>query len=219
VKTTTERILDAAEHEFATNGYDAASLSLIAAHVQIRVPSLYKHFANKRDLYLAVAQRLLDPYVVLLDRALQVPTDAATAEHNLLAVASHYLETPNLARLVQHAALAGGEPLELLVTRWHGPLFRRATELTRGPGGPLALVIAFHSMMSGYVTMAGLHARLIGADPLGPRAIAAQLALMRGLVGALWASGPTPPAPRASAGTRRGSSTRGRPRAPRPRSR
>src|SRR5262245_45054789 len=103
MKTTAERILDAAETEFARQGYDAASLTDIAAHAGIPVPSLYKHFASKRALYLAVAHRLLDPYVVLLGGALGVPGDAAEAERNLLAVAEHYFETPNLARLVQHA--------------------------------------------------------------------------------------------------------------------
>jgi len=213
MKPTAERILDAAETEFARKGYDAASLTDIAAHVGIRVPSLYKHYAGKRDLYVAVAHRLLDPYVELLDGALGIPDDAAEAERNLLAVAEHYFETPNLARLVQHAALAGGEALDLLVDHWHAPLFERAAELTANArvdaARALAMVVAFHSMMSGYVTMASLHAKLIGRDPLGRPAIAAQLELMRGLVAGIW-TGPPATGGRRAAPARRPAARRSR---------
>ena len=41
-------------------------------------------------------------------------------------------------------------------------------------------------MMSGYVTMASLHARLTGGSPLGARAIQNQLELMRRMAGELW---------------------------------
>jgi len=189
-RPTAERILDAAERQFARHGYAGTSLGTIAAAVRIRVPSLYKHFTSKRQLFVAVLQRLLDPYVELLHRVLTVPTDPAEAERNLVAVMTHYLETPNLARLIQHAALAGGEPLRLVVDRWYAPLFRRAAELAAPSPGPgddaLALVVAFHSMMSGYVTMAALHARLTGGDPLGREGKAAQLGLMSELARHVW---------------------------------
>ncbi|MFO0692106.1 MAG: TetR/AcrR family transcriptional regulator [Polyangiales bacterium] len=192
-RSTTERILDAAEVRFARSGYDATSLGDIADDVGIRTPSLYKHFESKRDLYVAVVERLLSPYFELLDRLLTVPEDAEQAEKNLFAVTRFYLETPNLARVVQHAALAGGEELELLVERWYLPLFRRATQLTETAPllageakKALSVVIAFHSMMSGYVTMAPLHARLMGRDPGSKAAIDEQLELMHGLSALLW---------------------------------
>lgn len=192
-RSTSDRILDAAEQRFARRGYDATSLGDIADDVGIRAPSLYKHFASKRDLYAAVVDRLLAPYFELLDRLLVVPEDLEQAETNLLSVARHYLETPNLARLVQHAALAGDEALDLIVQRWYGPLFKRSAELTEGApllGGEshraIAVVVAFHSMMSGYVTMAPLHARLMGRDPGSEDAIRDQLELMRGVSALLW---------------------------------
>jgi TetR/AcrR family transcriptional regulator len=192
---TAARILDAAEAHFAQHGYDATSLADIADDVRIRAPSLYRHFASKRDLYVAVLERLLAPYFELLGRLLGVPADVTQADHNLVAVVRHYLETPRLAQLVQHAALSGDEELELLVEKWYRPLFRRAAELTpSAPAQALALVVAFHSMMSGYVTMAPLHARLTGRDPHGREAIAAQIELMRHLARELWRAGAaTPP--------------------------
>src|SRR6266508_1570764 len=91
-KATTDRILDAAEIRFAQRGYEATSLADIADDVEIRTPSLYKHFASKRDLYLAVLERLLDPYFELLGKLLTPPRDAREAEANLVAVVTHYMQ-------------------------------------------------------------------------------------------------------------------------------
>jgi AcrR family transcriptional regulator len=192
-KSTAERILDAAEQQFAAVGYAATSLADIADAVGVRQPSLYSHFASKRDLYVAVMRRLLDPYFELLGELLQAPVDAAQAERNLDAVLTHYVRTPNLARLVQYAALAGGEELDLLVERWYAPLFTRAAELTRDAKlprharrtNPVSLVVAFHSLMSGYITMAPLHQRLAGPDA---QALAPLAELMRSLARTLWST-------------------------------
>jgi AcrR family transcriptional regulator len=183
---TADRILDAAEARFAAKGFDATSLGDIADDVGIRAPSLYKHFASKQELWEAVLARLLDPYVELLGKLLVVPGNAAEAEANLDAVLEHYLATPRLAELVQHAALAGGAQVELLVQRWYGPLFKRASQLTQGTD-PTLTVLAFHSLMSGYVTMAGLHRKLLGKDPRKPAARAAFAQVMKRMVRGLWA--------------------------------
>jgi AcrR family transcriptional regulator len=193
-RSTVEKLLDAAEERFARNGYEATSLGDIAADVRIRAPSVYKHFASKRDLYEAVLKRLLDPYVALLGELL---TAAETPEHagrNVQAVFDHYANTPNLARLVQYAALSGGEELELLVKRWYAPLFARAGTLSakaprlgkKQQRDVFAIVTLFHAMLSGYVTLAPLHARLTGEDPLGRAARARHAALLRAVARGLW---------------------------------
>jgi AcrR family transcriptional regulator len=193
-QSTADRILDAAEARFAERGFSATSLGEIADDVGIRTPSLYKHFADKKDLYQAVLARLLDPYVEMLERLLVAPSDAGQAQRNLEAVVQHYYERPNLARLVQHAALAGGDEIDMMMKRWFDPFFRRAAQLTpalpslrrRAPQQRLFLVMAFHNLMSGYVTMAPLHRRLLGEDPLGKRARTRHLAFLKDLAGALW---------------------------------
>src|SRR5256885_3316521 len=129
-KSTVERILDAAEAGFAARGYSATSVGEIADAVGIRGPSLYKHFATKKHLYKAVMKRLLDPYFEMLATLLTVPHDAKEAQRNLETVVTHYYATPNLARLMQHAALAGGDEVETLMKEWVNPFFRRATQLT-----------------------------------------------------------------------------------------
>jgi AcrR family transcriptional regulator len=194
---TAERIIDAAERHFATHGYAATSLNDIADDVGIRTPSLYKHFASKRELYRAVLGRLLDPYVSLLGGLLVPAEDAAQAEANLAAVLDHYLRTPRLASLVQHAALGDGEELELVVAR-HRPLFARATRLSRRvpgqPQDPAQLVMTFHALISGYVTLAPFHARLTGKDPLAPAALAGFRALTQRLARGLWGARGAAPA-------------------------
>jgi len=197
-----ERILDAAESAFAARGFDGASLGDVADAVGIRPPSLYKHFAGKQALFEAVLQRLLDPYFEALEHSLQLPTGPGEADANLRQIVARYWRTPNLARLVQQAALAGGDQLDLLVERWYGPLFERAARFSVVPvttrGRPprrgsaqhtraMRLALTFHAFMSGYVTLAPLHARLLGEDPLSPLALEQQAAMLRLLVSASWA--------------------------------
>jgi AcrR family transcriptional regulator len=64
-----ERILDAAEEVFAERGFDAASLGDVADRVGIRPQAIYNHFSGKRELYAAVLERLLGPFLALLDEA------------------------------------------------------------------------------------------------------------------------------------------------------
>jgi hypothetical protein len=121
-------------------------------------------------MYTAVLERLLAPHVETMHALLVRPKDHAEATRNLAAVVGLYFGHPNLARLVQHAALAGGPELDVIVERWYGPLLARAAELTPGTSvgehdvAPEAVVVAVHAMMSGLVTLAPLHARS-GAPP------------------------------------------------------
>ncbi len=195
-RSTRERILDAAEARFAEKGFGATALGEIAEDVGIRTPSLYKHFEGKQALYDAVMERLLSPFVATLSELLERPLSPEQAESNLLAIASLYNRTPNLARLVQHAALAGGEEVDRLMTRFFAPIFVRAMELTtdtpylegKDVRAALRIVVGFHSLISGYVTLAPLHARLLGEDPLGEESLAGQRDFLRLASRALWKS-------------------------------
>jgi AcrR family transcriptional regulator len=195
-RPTAESILNAAEKQFAERGYSATSLVEIAEKVGIRTPSIYKHFDSKKTLYKAVMKRLLDPYFELLETLLIAPADAKQAQKNLETVARHYYQTPNLARLVQHAALAGGEEVELLMKEWFSPFFRRAAQLSlktpavrrTDPRNVVFLVMAFHDMLSGYVTMAPIHARLLGEDPLDEEARERHIAFLKRLAKVLWSA-------------------------------
>lgn len=54
--STKERILEEALSLFAQRGYDGTGVDLIAKHVGIKGPSLYKHFTGKEDIMNSLIQ-------------------------------------------------------------------------------------------------------------------------------------------------------------------
>ena len=56
--STKERIRTEALHLFAQYGYDAISVAQIAKAVGIQAPSLYKHYASKEDIFLAIIKEM-----------------------------------------------------------------------------------------------------------------------------------------------------------------
>lgn len=61
------RILDAAQHVFAAEGYHGATIDRIAARAQMSQPNLHNYFKTKADLYAAVLERTLDVWLGLVD--------------------------------------------------------------------------------------------------------------------------------------------------------
>jgi TetR/AcrR family transcriptional regulator len=61
------RILDAAQHVFAAEGYHGATIDRIAARAEMSQPNLHNYFKTKADLYAAVLERTLDVWIGLVD--------------------------------------------------------------------------------------------------------------------------------------------------------
>lgn len=178
---TRERILDAAEELFAAGGYRATSVVQIAEAVGIRGPAIYKHFASKADLYEAVVRRLYSP---LRDRLLVAADDELRSAEMVDMLVRYHVDNPNLPRLIQQATLADDIELHALVEDWYEPLFSRIGQTNDTPG----LAMALHSMLLGYITLAPLHRRVFGVDPLEPDAIDEQLRLLA----QLWSGAASP---------------------------
>jgi AcrR family transcriptional regulator len=186
---TADRILDAAEQVFAERGYDAASLGAVADRVGIRPQAIYNHFKGKWALYVAVLERLLDPFLAILDRAVNAPPSPRRGDESLAAEIAFHARNPNLARLIQYATLAGGDQLELLLSRWYRPFFQRALLLApeknaivqKNPALLPWLVTGFHNLVLGYATMAPLTRELLGVDPFSPQAVARQTEFLQQL--------------------------------------
>jgi len=184
-RPTAERILDAAEDLFAEKGYSATSLGEVADKVGIRSPSLYNHFRNKEALYNAVLDRLLEDFAAPLR---ELREGAVTRERILrwleIIVRKHH-ERPNLARLLQHAALSGGPQTGELIDRLFSPMFdpnqTGNTDMASWRVGPELqpwAVMALNNMVMSYITMAPMYRDLLGEDPFGREALDKQLALI-----------------------------------------
>ncbi len=67
---TRQAILDAAERVFYERGVSQTTLADIAAAAGVTRGAIYWHFANKRDVYEALIQRLVDPIEARLTETL-----------------------------------------------------------------------------------------------------------------------------------------------------
>ena len=184
-KPTAERILDAAEDLFAEKGYSATSLGDVADRVGIRSPSLYNHFRNKEALYSAVLERLLDAFTAPLAELNQSEITKEQIFQWLETIVRMHHERPNLARLLQHAALSGGPQTNALIDRLFSPMFNQETppgaDVEHWKVGPELqpwAVMALNNMVMSYVTMAPMYRDLLGEDPFSPDALQKQLELI-----------------------------------------
>jgi AcrR family transcriptional regulator len=197
---TAARILDAAEALFAERGFAATAVRDIAERAGVTPASLYNHFAGKQALYDAVLERGLRPFYEILDRA---ASDATPPAPSILAeLMGHLHAAPDLARLIQHEALAGGEHVMRLARRWLAPLYARASvALERSPALrswepeelPL-LLMTYHHLIFGHFALARALGEVLGVDFLSPEGLARQTRFLEKvterLLGAEGASGP-----------------------------
>jgi TetR/AcrR family transcriptional regulator len=191
--TTAERILDAAENLFAEKGYSATSLGDVADRVGIRSPSLYNHFRNKEALYAAVLERLLQDFSAPLEELGKGPVTYDRVFLWLEAIVRQHHANPNLARLLQHAALSGGPHTNELIDRLFRPMFQPGARIE---GDDIALfretglqpwaVMAFNNLVMSYVTMAPMYRDLLGQDPFSESALDNQLNLIKSLLRAVF---------------------------------
>jgi AcrR family transcriptional regulator len=169
---TRNLILDAAESLFARQGYQATTIKLVAEQVGVKGPALYKHFASKRALFEEVLERLFTPVLSLI-------TDEKSRGGSQREIMEKHLSNPNIPRIIAHATLSGEEDLVLLVERWYRPFFAPTQALLKSnaPGVTPVSIMAFHSMLLGYLTLAPLHQAIFNTDPLTDKALKELLTL------------------------------------------
>jgi AcrR family transcriptional regulator len=181
-KATAERILDAAEALFAEHGFAGTAIRDIAARVGLNPASLYNHFPGKQELYEAVLDRGLQPVFEMLAGLTDSDWSPARDDRAVDMIVEHFAARPGVARLLHHEALAGGDNIARLAGRWIGPIYQQGIDALRrspvlegwtGEDLPL-LVMALHNLILGYFSMASLHEKLLGVDPLSPHALERQ---------------------------------------------
>jgi AcrR family transcriptional regulator len=187
-RPTAQRVLDAAEDLFAEKGYAATSLGDVADRVGIRPPSLYNHFRNKEALYTAVLDRLLDAFTAPLAELQDQPITRVRIYDWLETIVRLHHSRPNLARLLQHAALSKSPQTEKLIERLFSPMFvppgAPEDDPTFGALSPELrpwAVMAFNNLVMSYVTMSPMYRDLLGEDPFSRDALEKQLELIMAL--------------------------------------
>ena len=111
LERTRSLLLDAAEEVFAEKGFTPASLDDIARAAGYTKGAIYKHFATKEDLFLAVSDRYWRRYFDTFADVLSAATEVGAPE--LDAIAQRWRQL-SIDRGAEHAALGHEFTLYLL---------------------------------------------------------------------------------------------------------
>ncbi|WP_160112598.1 TetR/AcrR family transcriptional regulator [Salicibibacter kimchii] len=74
-KDTRGKIIQSALSSFATRGYEGTTLSQISDLVGIQKPSLYNHFSGKAELFLTVAEKVLNEMLDVMEDSWETHKD------------------------------------------------------------------------------------------------------------------------------------------------
>ncbi len=194
-ESTRERILDVAEALFAERGLAGTAVRDIAREARLTAPSLYNHFDGKQALYEAVLARGVEPLYAIIagpagDTAGAAAADAARqlseTGNTLDAIMDHLASHPNIAKLIQHESLTGGENLSRIVHGWLAPIVETGLTSMKANAAtvwseeeqPLAVAAWIHVIL-GHFAMAPLLRELFDVDPLAPEQIERQKRFLR----------------------------------------
>ncbi len=135
LRPTRERLLDAAEAEFAARGFAAARLEDVARRAGLRRPSLLHHFASKQALYAAVLERAVAALAAGLTAAMSAQGAFPRRLDALVLAFRRFLDArPALAPLIVRELVASGGPGRLLLLREVAPLLAQVERYLRRAG-------------------------------------------------------------------------------------
>jgi TetR/AcrR family transcriptional regulator len=196
-EATRAAILDAALHEFASEGVAGARTDAIARAAGVNKALLYYYYQDKEALYGAVLDHVFGGLVkrvtAVLDRELP------PREKILAYAAAHFdyiAESPIYPKVVLGEMIRGGRRvsphIERLVTQYFRPLQARLLEVFRqGMGAgeiravePQHFILSMVAMNVFYFASAVFLKTMMGADPLSPERIATRRAAVLDLLNA-----------------------------------
>ncbi len=169
---TAERILDAALASFATRGYEASSLDVVAAGLDVRKQTILYWFPSKEALLEAVVDRSAVELSAALEDALdRAGTGWARVEAVVRSVFRLAARRPELLGLVRELGRSGTPAATRFVAALD-PLVRRATEFLEAEMDaghmrrhePRLLLLAIYSTVIGMVTEVEV-LRALGEEP------------------------------------------------------
>ena len=177
---TRQRILDAADGLFGTQGFDATTTRDIAERSGVNKALIHYHFGGKDELLSA----LLDGYYRRMGETLmQALASAATPREQVTALLDTYAdflaENVTFCRLVQRE-IAGGRHVEQLVLRTLPmfqvgvPWLKQAVPGAKRDFEATQLLVSVYGMVVTYFTHGEMLRQLTGKDPFSPAALAAR---------------------------------------------
>ena len=185
---TRERILDAAEALFAERGLAGTAVRDIACSVGLTAPSLYNHFAGKRELYEAVLERGVRPLLELMQELGSHEQTTEAREAFIARVMERLSRRPHIPRLIHHEVIGGGEYIGKLARSWIRPILEQGIAEMKRDGDsfwdedeyPL-MMTAWLNLMFGHFAMAPMLSVVFDDDPLSPEALTRQTKFLQKL--------------------------------------
>src|SRR5690348_10756433 len=180
---TMQRILRAAEENFAERGLAGARIGAIARAARVNKALLYYYFASKEELHRFTLTTLFQQLREQTSAALDRP---GSPREQLLRYINSYFEFmvahPNYPRLFQRELMSEEPRLVGLVQEHLRPLHRRLTAVIRAgiAAGEFRRVDPQHTLFSlvamtvFYFAAAPVLTQLWHTDPLAPRRVAAR---------------------------------------------
>ena len=181
---TRRKILDAALHEFAEEGYAGARTDHIARLARVNIALLFYYFKSKDQLYGAVLEKIFADWNAAVRKHLERGSDP---RQKILKFVSEYFEfvaaAPARPRLVQQEMMrrgrSGSRHIRTLAQKYIQPVHRRMREVIQQGirSGALRRLDAEHAaysitaVINSYFANSPLITILGGRDPLAPTAV------------------------------------------------
>lgn len=129
---TQERILDAAEGEFAARGFAGARLREIAVGAQVQPALIHHYFADKHGLYEAVVNRAVDQMSTASWRVLETKRDLMGIVGGFVDVMVDFSAAhQNLLAIMRSEVLSGAGTLVAIVRDRTQALLQAVVEITK----------------------------------------------------------------------------------------
>jgi TetR/AcrR family transcriptional repressor of mexJK operon len=120
-------ILDAATQAFMAKGYSGTSMDDIAKQAAVSKQTVYKHFADKEQLFAEIVLATTDRVDAMVDLVADIPADAEVLEENLTRLARQFLAALTQPQVLQlrRLIIANADTFPELGATWYEQGFER----------------------------------------------------------------------------------------------
>jgi AcrR family transcriptional regulator len=173
------RILDAADHLFGEQGFDATTTREIAERAGVNKALIHYHFTSKDELL----ARLLDRYYERLSGVLHeaLSQDEDDLRHQFCDLIDAYLDflvaNRNFSRIVQREATGGRhitvieQYMPTVFARMMVAIEERFPASVGSDLDPANVLLSFHGMIIELVNYGSVLQHILGEDPLAPELV------------------------------------------------